>query len=169
MICKYRAYIAGNKLFMREYEINSETRLFKLHEFLLRDLGFSPDQMTVFSTLNLAGKVLRRFGLFDLGDGSMDMITVGDTLSAGEEILQYTYNIGLQLSIILTYQGEGQYNPHVSYPCLTAEKGPNPDQFSAAYEDYEEHSEHSHSSNDEEDDDEEYYDSEELPEGEENV
>lgn len=188
MICKYKASITGNKIFMREYDIDSDMRLFKLHEFLISDLGFTPDQITLFSTLDANGKVLRRFGFFDLGDGTMDKVTVEDTLKAGEEILRYTYNVGLKLSIILTYCGEVEMNPRTIYPALVAEKGCNPNQFSKVYDDLvEEHPEHSHSHykddddidddlDDDIDDDEDLDDDEdgkelidesELPEGEE--
>ena len=169
MICKYKASIAGNKIFMREYDIDSGMRLFKLHEFLVSDLGFNPDQITLFSTLDANGKVLRRFGFFDLGNGTMDKVSVGDTLAAGEEILRYTYNAGLKLSIILTFCGEAKLDPRADYPLLVAEKGCNPNQFSAVYDDlaeeYDKHS-HSHDHDDDDDDDEDFDDEEEMDDDE---
>ena len=49
-VFRYKAVIPGNKIFMREYELETGMSLFRLHEFLDRDLGFSPDQMTVVET-----------------------------------------------------------------------------------------------------------------------
>ena len=51
---------------------------------------------------------------------------------------------------------------------LVAEKGRNPDQFSAVYEDYEEFSDR-HASQSAAPDEEDSFEDDELPEGEENV
>ena len=170
MILRYKAIIPGNKIFMREYDLDSRMNLFKLHEFLCRDLGFSPDQMTVFDTFSAAGKPSRRIGLFDFGDGSMDMITLENTLAKEETLLRYTYNLNLHLAIELNLEGEQEFNRRFSYPMLVAEKGRNPDQFSAVYEDYEEFSDKrptrmDTSSESEEDS----FEEAELPEGEEST
>ena len=155
---------------MREYDLDSRMSLFKLHEFLCRDLGFSPDQMTVFDTFSATGKSKRRIGLFDFGDGSMDMITIENTVSKEETVLRYVYNLNLHLALELNLEGEQEYNRRYSYPMLVAEKGRNPDQFSAVYEDYEEFSDKRSSridtSSDSED---ESFEDDELPEGEESI
>lgn len=155
---------------MREYDLDSRMSLFKLHEFLCRDLGFSPDQMTVFDTFSATGKPKRRIGLFDFGDGSMDMITIENTVSKEETVLRYVYNLNLHLALELNLEGEQEYNRRYSYPMLVAEKGRNPDQFSAVYEDYEEFSDKRSSridtSSDSED---ESFEDDELPEGEESI
>ena len=170
MILRYKAIIPGNKVFMREYDLDSRMSLFKLHEFLCRDLGFSPDQMTVFDTFSATGKPKRRIGLFDFGDGSMDMITIENTVSKEETVLRYVYNLNLHLALELNLEGEQEYNRRNSYPMLVAEKGRNPDQFSAVYEDYEEFSDKRSSridtSSDSED---ESFEDDELPEGEESI
>lgn len=165
-VFRYKAVIPGNKIFMREYELETRMSLFKLHEFLDRDLGFSPDQMTVFETLSDKGELMRRIGLFDFGDGSMDRVSVEDTQKEGAAALRYVYNIGKGLFIELRFESEADYNPRLSYPVLVAEKGRNPDQFSSAYEDYEEFS---NSGSAQADVQEEAFDEEELPEGEEAV
>ena len=80
MVYKYKASIPGSKVFMREYEIKGETSLYRLHDFLVNDLDFSPDQMVAFRGLDANGKTASEYGLFDMGDGSMDMVTVGQTI-----------------------------------------------------------------------------------------
>ena len=160
MILRYKATIPGNRIFMREYDVDSGMSLYKLREYMDRELGFSPDQMTVFDTLSAAGKFSRRIGLFDFGDGSMDMITIDNTVSHEETVLRYVYNLTQNLCIELRLEGEQEFNRRLSYPVLVAEKGRNPDQFSAVYEDYEEFSDR-HASQSAAPD--------ELPEGEENV
>jgi hypothetical protein len=52
MVYKYKASIPGSKVFMREYEIKGDTSLYKLHDFLVNDLDFSPDQMVAFRGLD---------------------------------------------------------------------------------------------------------------------
>lgn len=154
---------------MREYDLDSRMNLFKLREYLDRELGFSPDQMTVFETFSAEGKMSRRLGLFDFGDGSMDMVTLDDTVSHNESILRYVFNLNLNLCIDLRLEGEQEFNRRLSYPVLVAEKGRNPDQFSAVYEDYEEFSDRHASMATSQEDDEESYEEDELPEGEENA
>lgn len=136
MILKYRATLPKHKSFLREYDIKGESTLFKLHDFLQNDLGFSPDQMVLFRGVDKDGVVLRKYGLFDLGDGSMDTVTLEKTLNRGEEVLQYVYNIQQNLYIQLTFVSEAEFIVKESYPRLLVEKGRNPDQFSAAYEDF---------------------------------
>lgn len=173
MILRYKATIPGNKIFMREYDVDARISLFRLHEFLDRDLGFSPDQMTLFETVSAKGKILRRIGLFDFGDGAMDMITVENTFSREEHILRYVYNINLNLCIELVFESESEFSPRCSYPMLVAEKGRNPDQFSAVYDDYDEFSGAGSSrpvpEADPDEDDDDSFEDDELPEGEEEV
>ena len=153
---------------MREYDVDSGMSLYKLREYIDRELGFSPDQMTVFETLSAAGKISRRIGLFDFGDGSMDRITINNTVSHEETVLRYVYNLTLSLCIELRLEGEQEPNRRLSYPVLVAEKGRNPDQFSAAYEDYEEFSDR-RASQAAAPDEEDSFEEDELPEGEENL
>ncbi len=136
MVYKYRASLPKYKSFLREYDIKSETSLYKLHDFLQNDLGFAPDQMVIFRGVDEDGVVMHQYGLFDLGDGSMDNISLEKTLQRGEVSLQYVYNIQQNLHIVLTFVSEAEYLPKESYPRLLVEKGPNPDQFSAAYDDF---------------------------------
>ncbi len=149
--------------------MDSRMSLYKLREYMDRELGFSPDQMTVFETFSANGKPSRRIGLFDFGDGSMDRITIDNTVSHEETVLRYVFNLNLNLCIELRLEGEQEFNRRLSYPVLVAEKGRNPDQFSAVYEDYEEFSDRHATMTSSQEDDEESYEEDELPEGEENA
>lgn len=136
MVYKYRATLPKYKSFLREYDIKAEFTLYKLHDFLQNDLGFSPDQMVMFRGVDEDGVVLRKYGLFDLGDGSMDTVTLEKTLQRGEVALHYVYNLQLNLYIVLTFVSETEFIIKESYPRLLVEKGRNPDQFSASYDDF---------------------------------
>ena len=141
MVYKYKASIPGSKVFMREYEIKGETSLYRLHDFLVNDLDFSPDQMVAFRGLGANGKTASEYGLFDMGDGSMDMVTVGQTIKKGEESLLYVFDIRKDRVIKLTLIGEVAESPRASYPRLVAEKGRNPEQFANGYDDLDQYSE----------------------------
>lgn len=143
MVYKYRATLPKHKSFLREYDIKAQMSLYRLHEFLQNDLGFSPDQMVLFRGLDEDGVVLHQYGLFDLGDGSMDNVTLEKTLQRGEVSLQYVYNLQLNLHIVLTFVSEAEFLIKESYPRLLVEKGRNPDQFSASYEEFGEFSQES--------------------------
>ncbi len=161
MVYKYKASIPGSKVFMREYEIKGDTSLYKLHDFLVNDLDFSPDQMVVFRGLDESGKVRSEYGLFDMGDGSMDMVTVEKAISKGETVFQYVFDIRKDRIIVLSFMGETELSPRASYPRLVAEKGRNPEQFANGYDDLDQYAEPSEEAV------EDSFMDDELPEGEE--
>lgn len=136
MIYKYKATIPGSKVFLREYEIKGETSLYSFHEFLLNDLGFAPDQMVVFRGLDDKEKVLSEYGLFDMGDGTMDTVTLTKTVSKGEVNLLYVFDLRKDRVIKLTFAEEVEPSFRASYPRLVAEKGRNPEQFAKGYDDF---------------------------------
>lgn len=137
MVYKFKASIVGNKIFMREYEIKGSMSLYALHLFLQNDLGFAPDQMVVFRGLNSSDKVKGEYGLFDLGDGSMDSVSLEKVIAKKEIKLQYVYDIYKDKSINLELISTEEESLRRSYPRLVAEKGRNPEQFSDNYDDFE--------------------------------
>ena len=162
MIYKYRASIPGSKVFMREYEIKGETTLYRLHDFLVNDFDFSPDQMVAFRGMDEGERIRSEYGLFDMGDGSMDMITVEKTIKKGEVNLLYVFDLRNDRFIKLTLIGEAEESRRASYPRLVAEKGRNPEQFAKGYDDMDQYSEPMDDSSDESS-----FMDDELPEGEE--
>lgn len=136
MICRFKASLPNSKVFMREYEVKSSMTLYSLHEYLLNDLSFSPDQMVMFRGRNAAGKIVSEYGLFDMGDGAMDQITLDDLLEKKELSLEYAFDLFKDRFLVLDYIGEAEYFPRASYPRLVAEKGRNPDQFIRGNDDY---------------------------------
>lgn len=163
MIYRFKASIPGSKVFMREYEIKPNTTLYKLHEFLVNDLEFAPDQMVAFKGVNEKGKCTSIYGLIDMGDGTMDAVTIEVAVAKGEVILQYVYDMHNLKIIALEFIGEANEYPRVSYPRLVAEKGRNPDQFEKKYEDFDQYEEPSSDSS------EDSFMDDELPEGEDNA
>ena len=141
MVYKYKASIPGSKVFMREYEIKGDTSLYRLHDFLVNDLDFSPDQMVAFRGLDEGEELRSEYGLFDMGDGSMDMVTVSGTITKGEVNLLYVFDLRKDRVIKLSLMGEVEESRRASYPRLVAEKGRNPEQFANGYDDFDQYSE----------------------------
>lgn len=164
-IIKFKASIPGSKVFMREYEIPNNLTLYKLHTFLLDDLCFAPDQMVAFRGLIGSGAVLSEYGLFDMGDGTLDTVTIEKSLAKGEVVLQYVYDLRNDKVINLSYIGEQEPLSRTSYPRLVAEKGRNPEQFAKSYDDLNEYADIE--GNIDSGDDDDLFLDEELPEGEE--
>ena len=135
-VYRYRASIPGSKVFMREYEIKGNTSLYDLHEYLLNDMGFSPDQMVVFRGLNSIDKIKSEYGLFDMGDGAMDEVTVQDLIDKEEVAILYVFDLHKDRCIKLSLEGETVEMMRASYPRLVAEKGRNPEQFAKGYDDF---------------------------------
>lgn len=137
MIYRYRATIPGNKIFMREYEVKAFTSLYSFSVYLINDLGFAPDQLVVFRALDKNGKVKKEYGLFDLGDGTMDSITIEQLVKQGLGTLEYVYDMFKDRALLLEMLSTEELFPKRAYPRLIAEKGKNPDQFSDNYDDFE--------------------------------
>ena len=161
-VYRYRASIPGSKVFMREYEIKGNTSLYDLHEYLLNDMGFSPDQMVVFRGLNSIDKVKSEYGLFDMGDGAMDEVTIQDLIDKEEVAILYVFDLHKERCIKLSFEGETVELIRASYPRLVAEKGRNPEQFAKGYDDFDQFIEPVDDGGDDVS-----IDEEELPEGEE--
>lgn len=136
MIYRYKATIPGSKSFMREYEVVSDTTLFKFNTYIMNDLDFSPDQIVLFCGLSEDGNVCSRYGMFDLGFGSIDRVSFETVVAKGEKELQYFYDLRNNKYLTLTLEGEYEETPRYSYPRTIAEKGRNPEQFAGKYQDW---------------------------------
>ncbi len=137
MVYRYKASIPGNKIFMREYEVKGSSSLYNFHLYLQNDLGFAPDQIVLFRALDKSGKVKREYGLFNLGDGSMDSITLDKVYKEALPVLEYVYDMFKERSLHLEFLSIEEELARRAYPRLVAERGKNPDQFSDNYDDFE--------------------------------
>lgn len=134
MILRYKATIGENKLFTRVYDIKGEMNLFKFNQFVVNDLGFAPDQMILFEGYDSQGRMTGEYGLFDMGDGSMDRVTFEQTLAKEESELHFVFDMRNDRWLKLEYVGEGDFSPMRAYPYLVEEKGSAPDQFKKTVE-----------------------------------
>ena len=136
MVFKIRVTLAGIKGFYRLYHINGATTLYDIHKQLRSDLEFAQDQIIMFKALDVTGGVVARYGLFDLGSGTVDRVTLEDTVKAGTDSMVYFYDVTNKKSVILTVEGEAEGERIIGL-VLKESKGPNPIEFENGYVAYE--------------------------------
>jgi hypothetical protein len=143
MIYRFTATVDSLKGFMRQYELRGANTLFDFHEHIVSDLNFAPDQMVLFRVEGAKGKPSKEYGLFDLGNGSMDEIHIEKLVKQQETTLLYVFDVRDNRALRLSFAGTDEELPRKSYPRTADEKGDAPSQFldrqgNEAYEDEEE-------------------------------
>jgi hypothetical protein len=136
MVFNVRVTLAGIKGFYRLYHINGATTLYDIHKQLRSDLEFAQDQIIMFKALDVTGGVVARYGLFDLGAGTVDCVSLEDAVKAGADSFVYFYDVTNRKSVILTVEGEAE-GVRVASLVLKESKGPNPIEFENGYVAYE--------------------------------
>ncbi len=136
MTYKYRVTLTGIKGFFRLYHTDSQASLYLLHKQMRSDMEFAPDQLIMFKGLDANGEVVARYGLFDLGAGPVDKVTLEDTVNAGITSFVYFYDVADKKSVNVTFEGEVP-DTKVSGVSLVDIKGPNPIEFENGYVAYE--------------------------------
>ncbi|MDD7454776.1 MAG: hypothetical protein PUK70_00755 [Bacteroidales bacterium] len=131
MIYSYRVTLAGIKGFYRIYEMSGATTLYDFHKQMRSDMEFAQDQLIMFKALDDVGGVVARYGLFDLGNGTVDKISVDQTAKAGVKSFIYFYDVLNKKSVIVTLESIREGNGGV--PIIVDSKGPNPIEFENGY------------------------------------
>ena len=133
MALRYRVSLPGIKGFARVYELTPGTTLYDFHKRMRDDMDFSHDQLIQFKGLDKDGNLVARYGLFDLGAGAVDEVTLADTVKKGITQFTYFYNVTDRKSVIVTFEGEVEDDPGKTYPVLVETKGPIPIEFENGY------------------------------------
>ena len=108
--------------------------LYGLHKQMRADMDFPQDQLVLFKAFDAVGEVSARYGIFDLGSGTIDEVTFADCRKKGENKFIYFYDTTNVKSVIVTFEGEGEQNrKNALYPLLVETKGPNPIEFENGY------------------------------------
>ena len=173
MALRYRVSLAGLKGFARVYDLKAATTLYDFHKLLRDELEFPQDQLIQFKALDANGNLVARYGLFDLGAGAVDTVTLKQTVAKGIASFVYFYDVANRKSVIITFEGEVAETPDALYPLLVETKGPVPAEFEngyVAYEDLPDDQKHlrnlkSSSDEDFDDDDEDFDDADEEADG----
>jgi len=96
-------------------------------------MEFPQDQLILFKALDEKGGVVARYGLFDLGFGTADAVTVGAAVKKGISSFVYFYDVLNKKSVVVTYEGESENLKSVIAPTLVESKGPVPAEFENGY------------------------------------
>ncbi len=137
MVLRFRVSLPGIKGFARVYELKPNTTLYEFHKRMRDDMDFPHDQLIQFKGLDKKEKLVARYGMFDLGNGAADEVSVADTVAKGIASFVYFYDVTDRKSVIVTYEGEVEERPGITYPALVETKGPNPIEFENGYVAYE--------------------------------
>ena len=164
MVFSLRVTLSGIKGFYRVYQVNGATTLYTLHKQLRSDLEFPQDQLIMFKGLDVTGSVVGRWGLFDLGAGTVDQMPLEKAVKAGVDTFVYFYDVTNKKSVNIVVEGEADVKVNPDFPVLADSKGPNPIEFEngyVAFEDLPERQRHLPGEEDDEDLDDEDMDEEE--------
>ena len=138
MIFKLKVTLTGIKGFYRIYLVHGATTLYTLHKQLRADMEFPQDQLIMFKALDPLGEVVGRYGLFDLGSGTVDQISLEKAVKAGATDFVYFYDVTNRKSVNITVEGEVEgVTVRPDYPVIASSKGPNPIEFENGYVAYE--------------------------------
>lgn len=133
MVYSYRVTLTGIKGFFRVYHLNAENTLYSFHKQMRSDMEFPQDQLILFKAFDASGAVVARYGLFDLGNGAVDEVTVAQVVKKGITSFTYFYDVTNKKSVNVTFEGEAVGAGAVSSPVLAEVKGPNPIDFENGY------------------------------------
>jgi hypothetical protein len=134
MVFKLKVTLSGIKGFYRIYLVNGATTLYTLHKQLRADMEFPQDQLIMFKALAADASVTGRYGLFDLGSGTVDAVSLEKAVKAGAASFVYFYDVTNRKSVNIAVEEEtssAKVNP--DFPVLTESKGPNPIEFENGY------------------------------------
>lgn len=133
MFFRYKVTLAGIKGFYRIYDVDGNTTLYTFHKQMRADMEFPQDQLIMFKALDSSGEVLGRYGLFDLGFGTVDAITMRQTVENGVQSFVYFYDVTNRKSVIVSLLDEVEGTIPSAFPRLEEVKGPNPVDFENGY------------------------------------
>ena len=131
MTYKYRVTLEGIRGFYRVYLIDGASTLYSFHKQMRADMEFPQDQLILFKGLDSKGGLVARFGLFDLGAGAVDQISISQTIKNGITSFVYFYDVTNKKSVNITFEGESPES--APSPVLVDSKGPDPIEFENGY------------------------------------
>lgn len=133
MVYTYRVTLTGIKGFYRIYHVNSENSLYSFHKQMRADMEFPQDQLILFKGLGADQQVVARYGLFDLGSGCADEVSLSQTVKKGITSFVYFYDVTNKKSVNITFEGVAEDDTVTATPTLFDVKGPNPIDFENGY------------------------------------
>ena len=133
MVYSFKVTLTGIKGFHRIYHLSAENTLYTFHKQMRADMEFPQDQLILFKAFDASGAVVARYGLFDLGNGAVDEVTVADVVKKGIKSFVYFYDVTNKKSVNISVEGPVEGTSEKSCPFLADIKGPNPIEFENGY------------------------------------
>ena len=88
----------------------------------------------MFKALDVDGGIVGRYGLFDLGSGTVDQVSLEAVVAAGTDHFVYFYDVTNKKSVNITVEGEAEgLRVSPEFPLLAESKGPIPIEFENGY------------------------------------
>lgn len=131
MVYQFRVTLDGIKGFYRVYQMGGSATLYDFHKQMRADMEFPQDQLIMFKSFDSEGEVVARYGLFDLGAGTVDKVSVQQAVESGIVSFRYFYDVPNKKSVIITF--EGVFERPACTPVIVDVKGPNPIEFENGY------------------------------------
>ena len=133
MVYTYRVTLSGIKGFYRVYQVNAENSLYSFYKQMRDDMEFPRDQVILFKGIDSSENVAARYGLVDLGYGTVDGTTMSQTVKKGIKSFVFFYDVTNRKSVIVTLESEENDPNGTRVPVLVDVKGPNPIEFENGY------------------------------------
>lgn len=131
MTYRFKVTLTGIKGFARVYAVSGKNTLHQFSRQMVSDMEFPMDQVVLFKAFDESGALVGKYATFDLGNGSIDRITVDALMNAKVVEMVYFYDTINKKSVNITFEGQAPMS--VTSPVLIEEKGPNPDVFLSGY------------------------------------
>ena len=133
MVYSYKVTLTGIKGFHRIYHLSGENSLYTFHKQMRSDMEFPQDQLILFKAFDASGAVVARYGLFDLGNGAVDEVTIASVVKKGIKSFVYFYDVTNKKSVNISFEGPVEGASEKGCPVLADIKGPNPIEFENGY------------------------------------
>ena len=133
MVYSYKVTLTGIKGFHRIYHLSGENSLYTFHKQMRSDMEFPQDQLILFKAFDASGAVVARYGLFDLGFGAVDEVTISSVVKKGIKSFVYFYDVTNKKSVNISFEGPVEGASAKGCPVLADIKGPNPIEFENGY------------------------------------
>lgn len=133
MVYRYRVSLPGIKGFARVYEVKGSSTLYSFSKKMKGDMSFPQDELVLFKSFDSDGVLLARYGMFDLGAGTIDGVTIDMIVKQGGASFVFFYDTTNARSVIVTCEGRAEEKKGAFYPVLVETKGPDPIEFENGY------------------------------------
>ncbi|MDI3527580.1 MAG: hypothetical protein PWR03_1763 [Tenuifilum sp.] len=132
MIYKFRVLSDEDELFLRDFEVDSESTFLTLHKAIQENLGFDPSQLVSFFLADEHWNKGMELTLIDMQNDTglaaipMDKVKIKELITKRKERLLYTYDIFADRNLFIELIDIAEAKEGIEYPLCTASLGEAP-------------------------------------------